>query len=103
MTGLLRLLRSQEDDIKGGNTFMPDRSAVWTAEKAESELKDFKFNGTGWYIGKTDTMLVLPCGNSEKGEKEGEKEVYRFCVYNGRNPVNAFTWVIRAPVRLDER
>jgi len=29
--------------------------------------------------------------------------VFQFCIYNERNPSDAFNWIINAPTRVDER
>lgn len=54
--------------------FQPDWSAFWTLEKAVKELKGFKFKGEGWYITKTDSILVS--GYTEDG----------FCFYVWNDP-----------------
>lgn len=80
-----------------GADFIPDWQEIWAPSKAESELKDFKFIGVGWYIirrpGKMDTILVLDAG-------EG---LYKFCVYNDRDPSQDFNTIVNAPVRMDAR
>lgn len=38
----------------------PDWTMIGTSEYAEKELAGFKFRGSGWYIDKGDTILVLP-------------------------------------------
>lgn len=81
----------------------PDWSAIYTAERAEQELIGFKFKGIGWYFTKwekdgkkgSDTILVVPFHDNSK--------VFRFHVYNNRNPLAAFQWVVDAPVQVDER
>jgi hypothetical protein len=40
--------------------FEPDYAKCYTASEAEHELTNFKFIGPGWYITKTDTLLVVP-------------------------------------------
>ncbi len=94
-----------------------DWDAIWTAKGAEEELKGFKFKGLGWYItkdnsGHFDTMLVLPYGRLDtehptkltegNTEPDGTK-LYKFLVYNGRNPAETFNWIVNAPTRHDER
>ena len=96
--------------------FIPDWLRVWTAARAEKELKDFKFKGTGWYVTKTDTLLVVPVEPLKllasvsrdadtiwlaKSHWAPEQE-FRFYVYNGRNPSSSFNALINAPVRIDE-
>lgn len=91
-----------------------DWEATWTAKRAEGELIGFKFLGLGWYItkcksGEFDTMLVLPYGmlDTERpfpGEFEPDgTNLYKFYVYNARNPAETFNWIVAAPVRQDER
>jgi len=81
--------------------FIPDWSMIGSAEYAEKELQGFKFRGPGWYINKTDTLLVLPYAADDDGAQC--KDLYRVCVYNNRNPADAFNWIVNAPTRVDER
>ena len=104
--------------------FEPGYAKCYTASEAEHELTNFKFSGPGWYITKTDTMLVVPDGdveytgsrrkstissckdNPKKGPwkqvwKAGQK--FWFFVYNERNPSDSFNAICNAPVRVDER
>ncbi len=98
--------------------FEPDWARCWTASEAEHELTNFKFLGPGWYLTKTDTMLVVPDGDVEytgaeqvqNNPKRGPwKRAWRagqkfwFFIYNGRNPVDSFNAIACAPVRVDER
>jgi hypothetical protein len=85
--------------------FKPDWEETWTAAEAEHELDGFKFDGPGWYLTKTDAMLVVPCGRlaaNQWHQKGTEKESFRFYIYNGRHPGDAFNAIANAPVRLDE-
>lgn len=79
--------------------FYEDWKQSWTKEEAEAEFLteygvEFEFTGPGWYLTKTDSMLVIP------GPRKGQ---YWFLVYNGRNPVDAFNSIVNAPVRQDSR
>lgn len=38
----------------------PDWTCVWSATQANQELVGLKFERPGWYITKTDSILVLP-------------------------------------------
>lgn len=97
--------------------FEPDWARCWTASEAEHELANFKFSGPGWYVTKTDTLLVVPDGdvdveytgsyknNPERGpwkraRRAGQK--FWFFVYDGRNPVDSFNAIANAPARVDE-
>ena len=96
--------------------FVPDWQRVWTAAKAEKELKNFKFKGPGWYITKTDTLLVVPVEPFKVTVPHPEdvtttwlapkhwapEQEFRFYVYNGRNPSASFNALANAPVRIDE-
>lgn len=55
----------------------PNWKQTWTTEVAERELKGFKFTGTGWYLTKTDAMLVVP-----SDREGGEARLYEFCVWD---------------------
>jgi hypothetical protein len=95
--------------------FEPDYAKCYTASEAEHELTNFKFIGPGWYITKTDTLLVVPDGDVEytgsivaskkspwrQSWKAGQK--FWFFVYNGRNPADSFNAITNAPTRADER
>jgi hypothetical protein len=74
--------------------FRPDWTEYWTAERAQRQLSKFVWKGTGWYITKTDAMLVLP--TSRQG-------TYKFMVYNGHDPRGAFSKIAKLPVRLEIR
>ena len=39
---------------------MPDWKEIWTMEEMEKELNNFKFDGPGFYMTNTDTVLVIP-------------------------------------------
>ena len=96
--------------------FLPDYTLLYTSHEAEHELKGFKFTGPGWYVTKTDTLLVVPDGDVEytgspaldtrrdpwkNAWKPGQK--FWFFVWNGRNPGGVFDAVVHAPTRVDER
>jgi hypothetical protein len=89
-----------EEDFTG---VVPDWKELWTVEEALKELTGFKLNPdfktarggfTGWYLTKTDTLLILPSIEPNK---------FWFLVYNGRNPGQHFASIAAAPVRQDER
>ena len=77
------------------DSITPDWTSVWTPDQAEKELENFKWQGAGWYINKSDTLLVTPFGD--------DGHFFKFNVYNGRNPAEDFNWVVNAPVRKDYR
>ena len=96
--------------------FFPDWSHNWTVAEAERELRDFKFIGPGWYVTKTDVLLVAPLDEVERtGSIKGdlEKDPWRqrwpedarfsFNVYSGRSPFDALNALANAPTRIDER
>lgn len=82
--------------LKLANEFRPDWFAVYSLKEAEKELGR-KFNEPGWYIFKTDTLLMLPAFSQDG------TDYFEFLVYNERNPVEAFNQIVNAPVRKDER
>lgn len=72
---------------------VPDWSATLTPDQAEQELTGFTWLGCGWYRrgDAGDTILVVPhddCGR-----------VFRFHVYNGRNPAADFNYIANMPTR----
>jgi hypothetical protein len=87
--------------------FKCDWSRMYTAEQAEEELREFKFEGPGWYLGKNnDVLLVIPCDREIKDwwhKKWEERERFYFMVYNNRNPADAFNAIVNAPTRRDDR
>jgi ribosomal protein L7/L12 len=94
--------------IDPSQAIRPDWSEVWTARNAEEQLQGFAFKGPGWYLSSTDTLLVTPCGAVEEGStpwqwKWPEDQLFRFNVYNHRNPADGFNQIINAPVREDTR
>jgi len=87
--------------------FHPDWTMIGTSEHAEKELEGFVFRGSGWYIIAPtnggpgfDTFLVLPY--SAAATKE-DRDLYRFYIYNNRNPTEAFNWIVNCPTRQDDR
>ena len=80
--------------------FHPDWTMIGTKEHAEKELEGFKFRGSGWYITGNDTLLVLPYSAAKD---EGDRDLYRFFIYNNRNPGEAFNWIVNCPTRQDDR
>jgi hypothetical protein len=87
--------------------FHPDWTMIGTREHAEKELEGFVFRGSGWYIIKHpgvplsfDTIIVLPYSAAAG---EGDRDLYRFYIYNDRNPTEAFNWIANCPVRQDDR
>ncbi len=86
--------------------FRPDWVAYWTAAEAEKQLSNFKFCGPGWYYTKKDTVLVIPHIRSIEEtwhSKFSADELFEFCVYNDRNPSDAFNSLANAPTRFDDR
>lgn len=85
----------------------PDWSQLWTAPESEHQLADFTFLGPGWYLTKTDTMLVVPDSNRPIFENWNSKrlpgEYFRFMIWNASNPVQAFNNIANAPVKVDTR
>lgn len=73
--------------------FMPDWSATLTPDQAERELPGFTWLGCGWYRrdDAEDTVLVLP--HDDRGQ------VFRFHVYNGRNPAADFNRIANMRTR----
>lgn len=86
--------------------FTPDWKKLYTAEQANEDLQDFKFEGPGWYLIKEDTLLVVPVDTSTKSlpwKREWPKDqLFLFMVWNGSNPRDALNSVINAPVRQSE-
>lgn len=89
----------------------PDWTQTWRASDAERELHDFKFKGPGWYITETYVVLVVPTGgilpkvdSQWAGPEQWDSDqLFKFYVYNGRNPCEAFNQLVNAPVRVDIR
>lgn len=82
-----------------------DWQMTCTAKHAEKELTAFKFEGPGWYITETETMIVIPTHrNRDEIWHQASKdpnEHFTFYVYAGRFP----SWLIgalsHAPTRVD--
>lgn len=85
----------------------PDWERLGTAAALEEEFKPFKFNGPGWYMSKTDTVLILPAGT----EYTTHERAYRFMCWNVRSdgklisgdPREVFKWINSARVVEDRR
>lgn len=94
--------------------FTPDWSAVWTLEEVQWELdihnssSGFKFSGPGWYLSKTDVMLVIPYKSNNVSEdlfKQTwpDETKFEFHFYSNRNPGHLFGLIAHAPTRQDDR
>ena len=86
--------------------FKPDWTNTYTAWKAEQELKDFKFEGPGWYLVGDDTLLVIPVDRNMPeiwNKTWTETERFNFHYYVGRNPASIFNAIVNAPTRVDTR
>lgn len=84
------------------NDFQPDFDNIWTVEEAENNLGDsFKFNGPGWYITDTETILVAPTKEVEYpwAQRWAKDKRFYFYFYSERNPLKAFASILQAPVR----
>ncbi len=94
---------------------IPAWTATWTAAEAEAQLKDFHFNGPGWYNdieGQKTTMLVIPASDdvvytgswrdpidkSPWRQQWTKDQRFRFLVYN-ENPCHSFNAIANAPTR----
>ena len=91
--------------------FMPDWTWTGTIQTfLDSHYSNLDFNGPGWYYtsnkeGTVDSLLVVPVDPSQEpfAQKWPTDTVYRFFVYNGRNPAPVFGMLGNAPVRQDAR
>lgn len=78
--------------------FTPDWSQSWTGEVSEDQLKDFKFEGPGWYVypntkdGTVDTILALPTETPD---------LFRFHVWNDRDARRTFDLLINLPTHRE--
>jgi hypothetical protein len=68
---------------------------LWTPKEAERQLNGFKFIKPGWYLTKTDSILVVPCCFNLTH--------YWFWIYHKRNPIQYFREIADASVQVDER
>lgn len=78
-----------------------------TASEAEHELKDFEFKGPGWYIYKSEAMLVVPTNRPKEKtffvKCTDPNEKFYFHVYGSLDNVDSFGRCATAPTRVDER
>lgn len=87
--------------------FVPSWTETGTAAQAEKDFGNgFKFKGPGWYHdhkgNSKQTMLVIPMerpANETWHQKWTETELFRFCMWDGPNPADAFNLIINAPTR----
>jgi len=83
------------------SNIIPDWKETWTIAEAEAELSGFVFRGPGWYksaarkAGLNIDYLLVTTANATA---RANQTLYRFYVYNGRNPIPTFKWVGTAPV-----
>ena len=96
--------------------FEPDYTKLYTASEAEYELTNFKFLGPGWYIAKTETLLVVPNADVEKYTAPHQEslnkgpwkqvwdidQLFWFFFYEGNNPLDSFDAITNAPIRLND-
>lgn len=80
---------------------LPDWHNVWTPEKAEKALANFKFRGAGLYLSDTDTILVAPHGGSDLLKWNAKSEKYMFLCWN--NPYHKTVLGKSPPIRVDDR
>lgn len=84
--------KAMDEAIKEGIT--PDWTLLMAPKTAEAELNGFTFKGPGWYLLKNGTMLVTPSHIQNQ---------FVFSFWMRTNVVDAFGWIVAAPVRADER
>lgn len=96
----MNLMDKHTNDTPEIYDFIPDWTALFTADQAERELRNFLFRGVGLYLTKTDTIIVLPAIVSARA---ATPPVFRFCVYNNVSAHEAFNTIINLPVRTDTR
>lgn len=70
----------------------PNWNMQGSASHLESELSGFEFQGPGWYLTDTDTVLVLP-----GGEHRGV-ETFRAYVWNGEEAMVLLTKLLRMQI-----
>jgi len=76
--------------------FSPDRSEYMGLREFKWEYVDttgfeFKFTGCGWYITKTDSVLILP------GHDGDDKFLFYF--WNNTDVIESFKQVYQAPIQ----
>ena len=69
----------------------PDWSERWTIKEDIKQFPNFVFKGVGWYINKTDTILV------QETLIENQK-MYYFHVWNSVNVLEVMKTVTALPV-----
>lgn len=93
--------------------FTPDWIEHWTPLLAEQNLQSigFKFEGEGWYLSSTYTMLVVASLIIKSDNKNASLEMYDFYVWSNPaigtkeagNPIAMLQWIVNAPIRVDTR
>jgi hypothetical protein len=93
-------------------SLIPDWSESGTIEELSKRIEDFAFSGPGFYLTKTDTLLVIPKQRGDQLEVDSENiwhmvqpEGTIFVAYCYRTPyhVTALSAIASAPVRDDKR
>jgi hypothetical protein len=83
-----------------------DWSTMGTPEHLEQELNGFKFSGPGFYLTKTDTLLVAPLAPQSdpwQWRSDMSPTAFRAYVYNCQFADTIFSRIAVAPVRSDTR
>lgn len=82
---------------------VPDWNQRWTAEQAEHELADFKFNGPGLYHANDKEFMIVVAEerhiDTAWNHTMPSKEVFNFCVYTGDFTDSVFAVFCTIPTR----
>lgn len=97
--------------MNGTLNFSPDWQNFWSKEEIEKELAPTKFLGEGWYMTKTDTLLVAHIGKRKtKEDVSADEDLFIVSCWNRpsiglapTNPGDIFNQIVNAPTKVDER
>lgn len=82
-----------------------DWSFAGNKARCHEMLRGFVFRGTGWYLSKKDTILLVPIDPTETPWKEvwDEEAYFRVYVWNCAFEETIFGQLSVPPIRVDER
>lgn len=86
--------------IEQAANFYPDWRKIYTINELKFDL-NVEFKGPGWYITKTDSMLIIPVDHNYKANPI--YDMYWVYVWNHLEALNAFKWIASAPIVEDSK
>jgi hypothetical protein len=93
------LWEGSTNNMTVNNLLLADWTETWTLDEAKKELPEFTFKGDGWYLLKSDSMLV------ELRDYDPKKDAwtYKFSLWNRTNIPHELGEIANRPIQDDRR